>query len=139
MAERAALKRAPRPTDKHVGSRIRMRRHLLGVSQEALGNAIGVTFQQIQKYENGKNRVGASRLQQIADALECPPAWFFEGRRGAADNTGAATQRIDTDISVFFADKDAPSLIRGFVRLAPGVKRAIVGVIAAAAGTPEEA
>lgn len=139
MAERASRKRAPGPTDRHVGSRIRMRRQMLGISQGALADAIGVTFQQVQKYEYGTNRVGASRLEQIADALHCQPAWFFEGRRGLARAKGAAAQRIDSDLSAFFADRETPDLIRGFVRLAPGVKRAIVGVIAEVARRTEEA
>jgi len=62
-----------RPVDKHVGSRVRMRRLMLDMSQTALGEAVGVSFQQVQKYENGTNRIGASRLQRIAHILEVPP------------------------------------------------------------------
>ena len=62
----AAAKKAPNPIDKHVGSRVRMRRMMLGMSQEKLGNNLGLTFQQVQKYEKGTNRIGASRLQQIS-------------------------------------------------------------------------
>jgi transcriptional regulator with XRE-family HTH domain len=62
--------KTPDPIDKYVGSRIRMRRIMLGMSQEKLGDALGLTFQQVQKYEKGTNRVGASRLQQIADVLQ---------------------------------------------------------------------
>ena len=67
--------KTPNPIDKHVGSRVRMRRIMLGMSQEKLGEALGLTFQQIQKYEKGTNRVGASRLQQIAEggARRLPP------------------------------------------------------------------
>ena len=67
----------PNPTDIYVGSRIRMRRKMLGLSQEKLGEKLGITFQQIQKYEKGTNRVGASRLQAMSDALEVPVAYFF--------------------------------------------------------------
>jgi transcriptional regulator with XRE-family HTH domain len=73
------LKKIPNPIDKHVGSRVRMRRILLGLSQERLGEALGLTFQQVQKYEKGTNRIGASRLQQISKILQVPPSFFFEG------------------------------------------------------------
>ena len=72
-------KKAPNPTDKHVGSRVRMRRIMLNMSQEKLGDALGLTFQQVQKYEKGTNRIGASRLQQIAQILQVPVSFFFEG------------------------------------------------------------
>ncbi len=72
-------KKAPNPTDKHVGSRVRMRRMMLGMSQEKLGDALGLTFQQVQKYEKGTNRIGASRLQQISHILQVPVSFFFEG------------------------------------------------------------
>src|SRR2546423_11250523 len=77
---RAAMaKKAPNPIDKHVGSRVRMRRMMLGMSQEKLGDSLGLTFQQVQKYEKGTNRIGASRLQQISQILQVPVAFFFEG------------------------------------------------------------
>ena len=72
-------KKAPNPIDKHVGSRVRMRRMMLSMSQEKLGGALGLTFQQVQKYEKGTNRIGASRLQQISHILQVPVAFFFEG------------------------------------------------------------
>src|SRR5262249_12423174 len=73
------VKKSPNPIDRHVGSRVRLRRVMLGLSQEKLGDALGLTFQQIQKYEKGINRIGASRLQQISRTLDVPPAYFFEG------------------------------------------------------------
>src|SRR6202161_1024268 len=72
-------KKSPNPIDKHVGSRVRMRRMMLSMSQEKLGNALGLTFQQVQKYEKGTNRIGASRLQQISQILQVPVSFFFEG------------------------------------------------------------
>ena len=69
----------PNPTDKHVGQRVRMRRLMLGVSQEKLGDAIGITFQQVQKYEKGTNRISSSRMQQIAIALQVTPPFFWRG------------------------------------------------------------
>src|SRR5882757_2370169 len=79
-----AKKKSPNPIDKYVGSRIRMQRLLVGMTQQKLGDVIGLTFQQVQKYEKGANRVGASRLQQISLALEVTPGFFFEGVPAAA-------------------------------------------------------
>ena len=70
-------KKVPNPIDRHVGSRVRMRRMMLGMSQEKLGDALGLTFQQVQKYEKGANRIGASRLQQISQILQVPVSFFF--------------------------------------------------------------
>src|SRR5258708_13675075 len=74
--------KVPNSIDIHVGSRLRMRRMMLGMSQEKLGEAFGLTFQQVQKYEKGVNRMGASRLQQAADILEVAVPFFFEGAPG---------------------------------------------------------
>jgi len=73
-----AAKKAPNPIDEHVGRRVRMRRRMLAMSQGKLGDALGLTFQQVQKYEKGTNRIGASRLQQISHILQVPVAFFFE-------------------------------------------------------------
>src|ERR1700744_1657669 len=84
-------KKAPNPIDKHVGSRVRMRRMMLGMSQEKLGDSLGLTVQQVQKYEKGTNRIGPSRLQQIPPILQVPVAFFFEGApnlAGAPASTG---------------------------------------------------
>ena len=74
-----AAKKGPNSTDVHVGRRVRMRRKMLAMSQTKLGDALGLTFQQVQKYENGTNRIGASRLEQISNILQVPVAFFFEG------------------------------------------------------------
>src|SRR5262245_16172961 len=81
MAVRLELPRkmAPNPIDQYVGSRVRMRRKMLGMSQEKLGAALGLTFQQVQKYERGANRIGASRLQQMSHVLQVSIEFFFEG------------------------------------------------------------
>jgi transcriptional regulator with XRE-family HTH domain len=71
-------KKAPNPIDKHVGSRVRMRRMMVGMSQEKLGDALGLTFQQVQKYERGANRVGASRLYDLSRVLDVPVSFFFD-------------------------------------------------------------
>ena len=83
--------KAPNPVDKYVGSRVRMRRIMLGMSQEKLGEALGLTFQQVQKYEKGTNRVGASRLQQISEILQVPVSFLFDGGpSGAVNGTASA-------------------------------------------------
>ena len=82
----------PNPIDVHVGARVRLRRTLLGMSQEKLGEAIGLTFQQVQKYERGANRVGASRLYDLSRVLDVPVSYFFEEM--AADVTSAAEARL---------------------------------------------
>lgn len=79
MSTRAAVRNGPHPIDIHVGSRVRLRRTLLGMSQEKLGQAVDVSFQQIQKYERGANRLASSRLYQFARALDVPVSFFFDG------------------------------------------------------------
>ena len=81
--------KAPNPVDKYVGSRVRMRRIMLGMSQEKLGEALGLTFQQVQKYEKGTNRVGASRLQQISEILQVPVSFLFDGGPSGLANATA--------------------------------------------------
>jgi transcriptional regulator with XRE-family HTH domain len=80
----------PNPIDVHVGSRVRLRRTLLGMSQEKLGDAIGLTFQQVQKYERGANRVGASRLFELSRVLDVPVSFFFD-ELGAETSGGASS------------------------------------------------
>lgn len=94
------------PVDVHVGNRIRLRRTLLGMSQERLGNALGLTFQQVQKYERGRNRVGASRLYDLACVLDVPVGFFFAGLPAYADTT----DRPVTDAVDGMAEPDAPTL-----------------------------
>lgn len=85
-----ASKKSPNPIDVHVGSRVRLRRMMLGMSQEKLGEHLGITFQQIQKYEKGTNRIGASRLQAIARVLSVPVAFFFEDAPGSGGEIESA-------------------------------------------------
>lgn len=77
-SERGEREHRPSPIDVHVGSRVRLRRTLLGMSQEKLGEALGLTFQQVQKYERGVNRIGASRLFDLARVLDVPIGFFFD-------------------------------------------------------------
>src|SRR5215472_18484905 len=89
MAVRLQLsrKKAPIPTDHHVGARVRMRRRMLAMSQQKLADGLGLTFQQVQKYEKGATRIGAGRLQQISHILQVPIAFFFEGAPNASAHT----------------------------------------------------
>src|SRR6266404_755520 len=100
-------KKSPNPIDKHVGSRVRMRRIMLDMSQTTLGNGLGVSFQQVQKYENGANRIGASRLQHISQILQVPVEFFFQGGpqfRGHHDpQTSAPSPQYVSD---YLATKD---------------------------------
>lgn len=84
MSEPSDTERHPNPVDLHVGARIRMRRRILGVSQERLAEDLGLTFQQVQKYERGANRVSASKLYEIAKSLQSPVDYFFEGLEDTA-------------------------------------------------------
>jgi len=113
-------KKAPNPVDKHVGSRVRMRRMMLGMSQEKLGDALNLTFQQVQKYEKGTNRIGASRLQQIAHILQVPVAFFFEGAPsgpGGARGEGMGEAPSPAYVSDFLATSDGLALTKAFTKI----------------------
>jgi transcriptional regulator with XRE-family HTH domain len=99
--------------DKHVGNRVRMRRMMLGMSQEALGGALGLTFQQVQRYEKGTNRVSASRLQHISQILQVPVPFFFEGAPGGSDGTAESPSYVNE----FFATSDGLALTKAFMRI----------------------
>ncbi len=125
----------PNPIDKHVGSRVRMRRMLAGISQEKLGDALGLTFQQVQKYEKGANRISASRLQQIAKMLDVPVAFFFDGAP-AGDTLGDnfVDSAATTYISEFLATSEGVQLTKAFTRIKSGrVRRRIIDVVEALA------
>jgi transcriptional regulator with XRE-family HTH domain len=109
------IKKTPDPIDKHVGSRVRMRRLMLSMSQEKLGDALGLTFQQVQKYEKGTNRIGASRLQQISNILQVPVSFFFEGAPHLHGRSGGMSEAPSPDyVSEFIATSDGLSLIKAF-------------------------
>jgi transcriptional regulator with XRE-family HTH domain len=115
------------PIDKHVGTRVRMRRLMLHVSQERLGDALGVTFQQVQKYEKGTNRISASRLQQMSSILEVPVSFFFEGAPGADARSGAD---VTDEITAFFATTEGLTLAQAFTRIRkPKLRRCIVDMV----------
>jgi transcriptional regulator with XRE-family HTH domain len=126
-------KKAPNPIDKYVGSRVRMRRMMLGMSQEKLGNALGLTFQQVQKYEKGTNRIGASRLQQIAQILQVQVAFFFEGAPtvGSGSRTdGMSEAPSPAYVSDFLATSDGLALTKAFMRITDSkLRRRIVDLV----------
>jgi len=105
--------KSPNPIDRHIGSRVRARRVMLGMSQEKLAEALGLTFQQIQKYEKGVNRIGASRLLQMAGILDVSIEFFFEGAPGLP-NVGLTG---DSVMAEFLTSPDSDRLVRSFVRL----------------------
>jgi transcriptional regulator with XRE-family HTH domain len=117
--------------DRHVGSRVRMRRMMLGMSQEKLGNALGLTFQQVQKYEKGANRIGAGRLHHISHVLQVPVAFFFEGAPrvpGQPEGIGAAPS--PNYVTEFLASSDGLALIKAFTRIKePTLRRSIVNLV----------
>ena len=135
---RNAAKKHPRPVDAYVGARIRLRRNLAGISQTEMGCRIGVTFQQVQKYERGTNRIGASRLMQICAVLEVTPAWLFEGAPGPQPQSSAAARKIDNETTAFDADQFAPQLMSTFPRLSARIKRSMVALMTAVADETTE-
>jgi transcriptional regulator with XRE-family HTH domain len=135
-------KKAPNPIDKHVGSRVRMRRMMLGMSQEKLGDALALTFQQVQKYEKGTNRIGASRLQQISLILQVPVAFFFEGAPHLSEEaalTSVEGAPSPTYVSDFLATSDGLSLTKAFMRIPDAkLRRRIVDLVQQIAGEDAE-
>jgi transcriptional regulator with XRE-family HTH domain len=131
--KQAMVKKAPDPVDKHVGSRVRMRRMMLGMSQTELGDALGLTFQQVQKYERGQNRMGASRLHNISRILQIPVAFFFEGAPGQPEGIGAAPS--PAYVSDFLAMPDGLALTKAFIRIKePRLRRRIIALVEEIAG-----
>lgn len=124
------MKKSPNPTDKHVGARVRMRRMMLGMSQEKLGDALDLTFQQVQKYEKGTNRIGASRLQQIAGALQVPVSFFFEELPISPASFNANGVTVPSFVDEFVTTSDGISIARCFTKISdPKVRRRIVDLI----------
>ena len=130
------VKKAPNPIDKHVGSRVRMRRMMLSMSQEKLGGALGLTFQQVQKYEKGTNRIGASRLQQISQILQVPVAFFFEGAPTFhPQEDGMSEAPSPAYVSDFLATSDGLALTKAFMEIKqPKLRRRIVDLVEEIAG-----
>ena len=122
--------------DAHVGRRLRQRRVALGISQEQLGGELGLTFQQIQKYEKGQNRVSAGRLYKVAMILSVPVEFFFEG---LANANGPLGQRngmpAQAEINAFLASPEGMALTAGFMKISdPATRRRIVDLVNTIAG-----
>jgi transcriptional regulator with XRE-family HTH domain len=133
-------KKAPNPIDKHVGSRVRMRRMMLSMSQEKLGDALGLTFQQVQKYEKGTNRIGASRLQQISSILQVPISFFFEGAPDVPGSRPVAGKEAPSPsyVADFLATSDGLALTKAFMRIDDAkLRRRIVDLVEQIAGGDE--
>ena len=137
----------PRPVDVHVGGRVRVRRTLLGMSQEKLGAAVGLTFQQIQKYERGANRIGASRLFELSRVLDVPISFFFDdmtsavkagpgGRRGRAGLSDQGQEAFRRDP---LAKRETLELVRAYYKIEnPKVRKRTFGLVKALAGVKDD-
>ncbi len=125
-------KKSPNPVDIHVGSRVRLRRMLVGFSQEKLGGSMGLTFQQIQKYEKGVNRIGASRLFKLSQVLDVPVQFFFEGMPSAeiSTNLGMAERDTAAFLYEFLNTRDGLELNRAFIKVTDSsVRRSIIDLV----------
>lgn len=127
----------PHPVDRHVGLHIRMRRKALGISQEKLADSLGLTFQQVQKYERGANRVSASKLWEIARALKTNVAYFYEGLEDEADDSARSV--IGSSAQDFLLTPEGVELADAFPRIRrPGLRRKILDLVRAMADSEAE-
>ncbi len=117
MNDRDVAQRSPNPVDLHVGGRVRMRRKMLGVSQERLAEALGLTFQQVQKYERGSNRVSASKLYEIARFLSAPVSYFFEGLSDPATGGTGTDDSSEQFVHDFLMTTEGLELAAAFPRI----------------------
>jgi transcriptional regulator with XRE-family HTH domain len=127
------MAKTPNPIDKYVGSRVRMRRMMLNLTQEKLADALGLTFQQVQKYEKGTNRISASRLQAISQILDVPVHFFFDGAPHAAKGVqGPAESTSPAYVTDFLTTADGLALVKAFVRIKEvSLRRSIVRMVRA--------
>jgi len=124
-------KKSPNPVDIHVGARISLRRNMIGLSQEKLRESLGIKFQQIQKYEKGMNRVGASRLQAIANILNVPVTFFFDDMPGQSDNPRGFDEENETTYVVgFLNSSEGIQLARAFAKIGDAkIRRKILDLV----------
>jgi transcriptional regulator with XRE-family HTH domain len=121
------MKKSGNPIDKHVGARVRTRRMMLKMSQTTLGEALGVTFQQVQKYEKGTNRIGAGRLQEIAGILQVPIQYFFEGAPVSLHQGGRRKEGMPDYVSEFLTTTDGIAFTKAFMQIKqPKLRRLLV-------------
>ena len=139
---KTTLKKTPHPIDVHVGSRVRLRRMLLGMSQEKLGEHIGLTFQQVQKYEKGANRIGASRLFHISQVLKVPVQFFFDEAplpQGESGPSGFHEPKTEDFLLEFLNTREGLELNRAFVKIAdPKVRKRVVQLVRSLADGSDE-
>ena len=130
------MKKSPNPIDVHVGSRVRLRRMLIGMSQEKLGEQLGLTFQQVQKYEKGTNRIGASRLFQIGQILTVPVQFFYEDMgNGEVKSPETGFSDGAENVMDFVSSAEGLALNRSYARISDaGVRRRILDLVRAVAG-----
>ena len=129
-AQPVIKKKKPNPTDRHVGARVRMRRLMLDMTQTDLADGLGLTFQQVQKYEKGTNRIGASRLQHIAELLQVPVSFFFEGAPNMPGHSGMGEAPSPAYVSDFLATSDGLSLTKSFMKIKSSkLRRRIVDLV----------
>lgn len=118
VAGHLVVTKSPNPLDRRVGQRVRMRRKMLNMSQTELASELGLTFQQVQKYEKGVNRIGASRLQHMSHVLQVPVAFFFEDPVTQSQGPAAATTDPSLDyVSDFLSSSDGLNLVSAFMRV----------------------
>ena len=128
-------KKSPNPTDKYVGSRVRMRRLMLEMSQKKLGEKLRLTFQQVQKYEKGTNRIGASRLQHISQILKVPVSFFFDGALGKQADDGSSKAPVADYVSDFLSSSDGLALTKAFTNIKDSkLRRRVVDLVEEIAG-----
>jgi transcriptional regulator with XRE-family HTH domain len=132
-------RKAPNPIDIHVGSRVRLRRVLVGMSQEKLGEQLGITFQQVQKYEKGTNRIGSSRLFRISQVLGVPVAFFFEDIPGQGPGEkGFGETQSERYVVDFISSAEGLQLNKAFLRISdPRVRRKVVELVQAVSGAAD--
>ena len=136
----AVPKKQANPIDAHVGNRMRLRRMLIGLSQERMGEMLGLTFQQVQKYEKGVNRIGAGRLYQIADILSVPVSYFYEGFVGEGDKAHAANDDQATKpVMEFLSSGEGLQLTLAFMRIKDGkVRKRVIDLIKSLSDSVEQ-
>jgi transcriptional regulator with XRE-family HTH domain len=118
--------KSPDPVDVHVGQRVRARRKMLGLSQTQLGKELGVTFQQVQKYERGTNRIGSSRLFKMAGTLDVPVAYFFEGAETKLPGYNDSISTVEADA---FERQETQELVEAYYRIAdPRIRKKVLGL-----------
>jgi transcriptional regulator with XRE-family HTH domain len=123
----------PDPIDAHVGSRVRLRRMLVGMSQERLGESMGLTFQQVQKYEKGANRIGASRLHHIAKLLDVPVGYFFDEAPAVEERSttpGLSEPESEEFVLEFLNTREGLELNRAFTKISSAkVRKCVVDLV----------